>query len=127
METATGVKVFLDENSTDSNNQSTHLQCNNPTKCTCSYESKPSQISNAVKCAKAKIFFKDGIRSVDYILVWDALNENAVKPESHTKRHIFENNLVKEGLELERELQEENGLRFIKVKNIYKLSKTSLY
>lgn len=78
-----------------------------------------SQECYAVKCAKPKIFFKDGVRSVDFVLVWDAFKEDAVKPDSYVKRQIFETNLQKEGLEIEYEAQEENGLNFVKVSVIF--------
>lgn len=107
-------KIIVTQNST-SNTQPNHQEYNESPKCTCNCENKSSQTCNAVKCAKAKIFFKDGIRSVDYVLVWDELNEDAVKPEAYAKRQIFENNLTKEGLEIEYEPQEQNGLNFVKV------------
>lgn len=62
------------------------------------------------------IYFNDGMRSVDFVLVWDAFNENAATPEAYEKRKIFENNLLKEGLQLENVPQERNGLNFVKVK-----------
>jgi anoctamin-1 len=55
------------------------------------------------------------MRSVDFILVWDAFTEDAVKPEAQEKRKIFEANLAKEGLELEYVPQESNGLNFVKI------------
>lgn len=78
------------------------------------YRKESSQYA-ATKCAKPKIFFNDGIRSVDFVLVWDAFDEESVTPEAYVKRQIFENNLMKEGLEIEYEAQEENGLNFVKV------------
>lgn len=107
-------KIIVTQNSI-SDTQPNQEEYNESQKCTCNCESKSSQMCNAVKCAKAKIFFKDGVRSVDYVLVWDALEENAVKPEAYAKRQIFESNLTKEGLEIEYEHQEKNGLNFVKV------------
>lgn len=72
---------------------------------------------NAVKCAKAKIFFQDGKRSVDFVLVWDGFNANATSPQAFAKRQIFETNLQREGLEMEYEQQEKNGLNFVKVRS----------
>lgn len=66
-------------------------------------------------CAKQTIYFRDGERSVDFILVWDMLNKDSVTDEAYEKRANFERNLVKEGLDLEYEPVEENGLNFIKV------------
>ncbi|KAJ8915650.1 hypothetical protein NQ315_003434 [Exocentrus adspersus] len=79
------------------------------------YRKESSQVSTAAKCAKPKIFFDDGVRSVDFVLVWDALEEDAVTAEAFAKRQIFETNLIKEGLELEYEPQEHNGLNFVKI------------
>lgn len=83
-------------------------------------EKRSNQNVTASKCAKQKIFFNDGIRSVDFVLVWDGFDEDSMTPEIHVKRQIFENNLMKEGLEIEYEPQEQNGLNFVKVnkKNI---------
>lgn len=69
-------------------------------------------------CPKPTIFFNDGIRSVDFVLVWDAFDEEAVTEGAFQKRKKFEANLVNEGLELEYEPQEKNGLNFIKVISI---------
>lgn len=68
-----------------------------------------------LRCPKPTIYFNDGIRSVDYVLVWDAFEEEAVTDKAYQKRRIFEANLIKEGLEIEYEPQEKNGLNFIKV------------
>lgn len=67
-------------------------------------------------CAKATIFFRDGIRSVDFVLVWDSFQDEAKSQQAVKKRALFELNLVKEGLELEYEPPETNGLCFIKVR-----------
>jgi anoctamin-1 len=76
---------------------------------------KPDNLS----CPVPTIYFTDGMRSVDFILVWDAFTEDAVKPEAQEKRKIFEANLAKEGLELEYVPQESNGLNFVKVSFTY--------
>lgn len=67
------------------------------------------------ECAKSTIFFRDGLRSVDFILVWDAFTDQAISDQAIKKRKIFERNLMREGLELEHEAAENNGLNFIKV------------
>lgn len=60
--------------------------------------------------------FHDGVRTIDYVLVWEAHNEDAVTPESIRQRKIYEDNLEKEGLQLEREAPENLfGLNFVKV------------
>lgn len=61
------------------------------------------------------IYFKDKLRSVDYVIVWDAFEEEAITEKAYQRRAIFEANLLKEGLELEYEPQEKSGLNFIKV------------
>lgn len=55
------------------------------------------------------------MRSVDFVLVWDAFTELATTPEAQQKRKVFEANLVEEGLELEHVPQEISGLNFVKV------------
>lgn len=74
--------------------------------------------TNHINCPKPTIYFKDGCRSVDFVLVWDSFEKEAVTDGSYQRRKIFETNLIKEGLELEYELPENNGLNFIKV-NFY--------
>lgn len=68
-----------------------------------------------VECPKHKIYFNDGKRSVDFVLVWDSFQEEAKSELAHKRRRIFEENLMKEGLELEYEQPESNGLNFIKI------------
>lgn len=86
------------------------------------YRKESSKSVTAIKCAKPKIFFNDGIRSVDFVLVWDDLDEESTKQEAYDKRKIFEENLIKEGLEIEREQREQNGLCFIKVERKDKIT-----
>lgn len=60
--------------------------------------------------------FKDGVRSVDFVLVWEANKDDAVTPEAYERRRIFEQNLETEGLQLEMEAPEDlYGLHFVKV------------
>ncbi|KAI4465729.1 ngep-related [Holotrichia oblita] len=68
-----------------------------------------------IKCPKPKIFFNDNIRSVDFVLVWDAHSEDATTAEAFCKRRIFEENLMKDGLNIEYEDPEQNGLNFVKI------------
>lgn len=67
------------------------------------------------ECPLPTIYFADGVRSVDFVLVWNLLDEEAVSDEARNKRTTFEENLVKEGLELEYEVADKNGLHFVKV------------
>ncbi|XP_047098037.1 anoctamin-1-like isoform X1 [Schistocerca piceifrons] len=64
---------------------------------------------------KASLYFRDKKRSIDFVIVWDEHNEKAVTHESRERRRIFEKNLIQEGLELEYEKPEPNGLVFIKI------------
>ncbi|XP_045542104.1 anoctamin-1 isoform X5 [Papilio machaon] len=60
--------------------------------------------------------FNDGVRSVDFVLVWEAGRENSTTPEAFKQRKVFEENLEKEGLQLEREAPENlHGLHFVKI------------
>lgn len=68
-----------------------------------------------INCPKPTIYFMDGIRSVDFVLVWDVLEVKALTDDAYQRRNTFEANLVNEGLELEYEPQEKNGLNFVKV------------
>lgn len=68
-----------------------------------------------IKCPRPTIFFNDGVRSVDFVIVWDSFNTAAVTEHAVQKRDIFERNLIREGLELEYEEPEHNGLNFVKI------------
>ncbi|CAH0722954.1 unnamed protein product, partial [Brenthis ino] len=60
--------------------------------------------------------FNDGVRSVDFVLVWESGKDDATTPEAYAHRQIFEQNLENEGLQLEREAPEDMyGLNFIKI------------
>lgn len=60
--------------------------------------------------------FNDGVRSIDYVLVWESCKEDAITTEAYERRRIFEQNLEAEGLNLEREAPENlYGLNFVKV------------
>lgn len=59
------------------------------------------------------LLFSDGNRSVDFVLVWKTAIEDTEEGRC-TRRAIFEQNLIKEGLELEREILE-GEITFVKV------------
>ncbi|XP_071441866.1 anoctamin-1-like [Hetaerina americana] len=69
------------------------------------------------------LYFSDGIRSVDFVLVWSIHgyeSENTTLAQltaNADKRAIFENNLILEGLELEPAFEESStfGLCFMKI------------
>lgn len=78
------------------------------------------------------LFFNDGLRSVDFVLVWKKLvpsNDdersevlkhrelveiNKKEAERTERREVYEENLINEGLELEREIVDEE-INFVKV------------
>lgn len=57
------------------------------------------------------LFFNDGKRSIDFVLVWKTKADE--EAQQMKKRKVFEDNLLAEGLEIERETFED--LNFIKV------------
>ncbi|XP_076618287.1 anoctamin-1-like isoform X1 [Colletes latitarsis] len=61
------------------------------------------------------LYFRDKIRTIDFILVWDEFDTEAQTYRSIEYRRVFEKNLEKEGLQLEYEPVEPNGLHFIKL------------
>lgn len=88
-----------------------------PNNCNCNDSSLPTKTPNIchLTCPKQKIYFNDGLRSVDFVLVWDSHEDVAKTQVSMVRRETFEKNLKKEGLELEYEEPESNGLNFIKI------------
>lgn len=58
--------------------------------------------------------FNDGIRTIDFVLVWES--QQVTKHDAYKQRMIFEGNLEKEGLQLEREAPDNlHGLNFVKI------------
>jgi anoctamin-1 len=51
--------------------------------------------SKASSCSS--LYFRDGIRSVDFVLVWDDLIKHSNSEASEGKRKVFEKNLQREG------------------------------
>lgn len=63
------------------------------------------------------LYFRDGNRSVDFVLVWKQLLDEhsaGIEETRMEKRKVFQQNLLKEGLEIEEETIEEEVM-FIKV------------
>lgn len=52
---------------------------------------------------------------MNFILVWNSKTEVGKSSESFERRRVFESNLEKEGLLLEYEEPEANGLNFVKI------------
>ncbi|KAF3425387.1 hypothetical protein E2986_02577 [Frieseomelitta varia] len=68
------------------------------------------------KCGTAfSLYFRDEIRTIDFVLVWDEYNVEAQTYRCTEHRRVFEKNLEKESLQLEYEQAEPNGLHFIKI------------
>lgn len=64
--------------------------------------------------------FNDGLRSIDYVLVWESGKEEARTREALERRRVFEENLIEAGLELERDAPPDcHGLHFVKVSVIF--------
>ncbi|XP_073982861.1 anoctamin-1-like [Rhodnius prolixus] len=87
-------------------------------------EVRNKKLKNVKEPLKAKItdlkkletYFNDGIRTVDFVLVWDSSHPSAKEPSAFEKRKNFENNLTMEGLKLENEPVESGStLNFIKI------------
>lgn len=78
----------------------------------------PNELPNPFEHAEDlsnSLFFIDGLRSIDFVCVWSP-NENVETEESRAQRRsVFEENLEKEGLQLEREVVKDD-LHFVKVK-----------
>ena len=82
----------------------------------------PKNPFGANKTVNNSLFFSDGIRSVDFVLVWKKISEETrnyeqTEKERSSKRKIFEDNLYNEGLEIEYETVEEE-INFVKVNNL---------
>lgn len=81
----------------------------------------PKNPFGANKTVNNSLFFSDGIRSVDFVLVWKKISEvtrnhENIETDRTSKRKIFEDNLYNEGLEIEYETVEEE-INFVKVNN----------
>lgn len=83
--------------------------------CESCYSEPPDPVSNVTNAQAASLYFVDGERTIDFVLVWkDEKDGDAIIEDLKcTKRAIFEENLVYEGLELERETFQ--SLHFTKV------------
>ncbi|XP_018398327.1 PREDICTED: anoctamin-1-like [Cyphomyrmex costatus] len=84
-----------------------------------SYTNKKNNVHDtrllSLSGTRYSLYFRDEIRSVDFVLVWDEYSGEAQTYRSVERRRIFEKNLEKEGLQLEYEQAEPNGLHFIKI------------
>ncbi|XP_044743761.1 anoctamin-4 isoform X2 [Chrysoperla carnea] len=105
-------EIKLDDENHLSPKSSTPNSAKNPTDCPCKLY--PNSIK-LVSCPMPSLYFEDGKRSVDFILVWDSFIDVAITEIATERRAVFEKNLMAEGLELEYEPVNETGLNFIKI------------
>lgn len=81
-----------------------HVEKHHPADCESCYAEPPEPLTETTNTQHVSLFFVDGERSIDYVLVWKTVADDPVQEDINcTKRAIFEDNLVNEGLELERE------------------------
>lgn len=88
---------------TPTSNNNHFVEKHHPADCESCYAEPPEPLTNTTNIQQSSLFFSDGERSIDYVLVWKSVDEAAQEDLNCTKRAIFEDNLVNEGLELERE------------------------
>lgn len=81
--------------------------------CESCYSEPPDPITNISNAQYASLFFSDGERSIDFVIVWQSVEDPIQEDLNCTKRAIYEDNLVNEGLELERETVEQ--IHFTKI------------
>lgn len=75
--------------------------------------SEPPEPFTASNVLGTSLYFEDGNRSIDFVLVWQPNEDEKDEDLNCVKRRVFERNLVNEGLEIEQEKYE--NLTFIKI------------
>lgn len=83
--------------------------------CESCYSEPPDPITNVTTLEAASLYFSDGERLIDFVLVWREDEDDDPKQveSKREKRAIFEENLFIEGLEIETESFE--SLHFTKI------------
>lgn len=81
--------------------------------CESCYSEPPDPLTDITNKQYASLFFNDGERSIDFVIVWQPVEDPKEEDLNCTKRAIFEDNLCNEGLELERETVEQ--INFTKI------------
>lgn len=73
--------------------------------CESCYSEPPDPMTNVSNLEAASLYFTDGERLIDFVLVWKGDEDDDPKQieSKREKRAIFEENLFTEGLELEKE------------------------
>lgn len=87
---------------------SNHVDKHHHADCESCYTEKPEPLTDVTNTQYASLFFADGERSIDFVIVWQPVEDAVVEDLNRVKRAIFEHNLVNEGLELERESIDQN-------------------
>lgn len=64
------------------------------------------------------LFFEDGLRSIDFVLVFRLNTQLHIEEANAEKRRVYEGNLELEGLEIERAFKEKEQIYFVKVKRV---------
>lgn len=82
---------------------SIRVEKHHPADCESCYNEPPDPLANITNTQYASLFFNDGDRSIDFVMVWKPHDDPVQEDLNCTKRAIYEDNLVNEGLELERE------------------------
>ncbi|XP_046382503.1 anoctamin-1-like isoform X1 [Ischnura elegans] len=78
-------------------------------------ETKIEECEANIRLEEKSLYFRDGVKKVDFIIACDGRSPESRTKEAREKRRIFENNLIDEGLILEKE-QNDDGSGFIFVK-----------
>lgn len=85
-----------------------HIEKHHHADCESCYSEPPVPSTCAPNCRYESLFFADGERSIDFVLVWQPVEDRVQEDLNCRKRAIFEDNLINEGLELERETVEDH-------------------
>lgn len=81
--------------------------------CESCYSEPPEPTTCVPNSQYDSLFFADGERSIDFVIVWQPAEERDQEDLNCIKRAIFEDNLVNEGLELEHDCIDQ--LHFTKI------------
>lgn len=81
--------------------------------CESCYSEPPDPFAGISNALGNSLYFDDGNRSIDFVLVWQPSQDEREEDLNMIKRKTFEINLINEGLEIEREKYGE--LTFIKI------------
>lgn len=69
--------------------------------CDSCYSEPPEPFTGATNVQATSLYFRDGERSIDFVLAWKKSDDLIEEDLRQTKRTIYEQNLMNEGLELE--------------------------